>query len=247
MTTDPDQLRAEIDRTRANLSNDVDALTEHVAPKNVAKRQADKVKGAVGGVKDRVMGKADDLVDAVTDKTDDLKGAVSHKAGDVRASGAGAAGGAGDVAGRVGDRASDVAGRAGDVAGRVGDRAGDVAGRAGDVAGRVGDAASQAPAKLRSASAGNPLAAGLIALGAGWLVASLIPASSKEQQLASTVKDSAGALAAPVKERAQGVAQDVAGNIKSSAVDAVLASVKATAAGAVGTAKDGGTSTAKHV
>jgi hypothetical protein len=50
-----------------------------------------------------------------------------------------------------------------------------------------------------------------------------------------------------VKERAQGVAQDVAGNIKSSAVDAVLASVKATAAGAVGTAKDGGTSTAKHV
>ena len=56
MSTDPDQIREDIERTRAELSSDVDALTDKVSPSQVAQRQADKVRSAVTDVKDRVMG-----------------------------------------------------------------------------------------------------------------------------------------------------------------------------------------------
>ncbi len=66
MTTsnDPDEIRADIERTRAALSNDVDELAETVKPKNVAQRQVDKVKEAASNVKERVMGSNDDITAA---------------------------------------------------------------------------------------------------------------------------------------------------------------------------------------
>ena len=65
MTTsdDPDEIRADIERTRAALSDDVDELAEAVNPKNVAQRQVDKVKEAASNVKERVMGSDDDDYD----------------------------------------------------------------------------------------------------------------------------------------------------------------------------------------
>ena len=42
--TDPEVLRAEIARTRAELSDNVDTLTETANPKNIADRQVNKVK-----------------------------------------------------------------------------------------------------------------------------------------------------------------------------------------------------------
>ncbi len=59
-SNDPDELRAEIERTRSGLSDDVNALADSVNPAHVASRQVDKVKGAVFGVKDKVMGGSDD-------------------------------------------------------------------------------------------------------------------------------------------------------------------------------------------
>jgi hypothetical protein len=56
VSNDPDEIRAEIERTRAGLSEDVNALADSVNPAHVAGRQVDKVKGAVFGVKDKVMG-----------------------------------------------------------------------------------------------------------------------------------------------------------------------------------------------
>ena len=46
MTTsnDPDEMRTDIERTRAALSDDVDELADAVRPQNVARRQVDKVK-----------------------------------------------------------------------------------------------------------------------------------------------------------------------------------------------------------
>ena len=64
MTTsnDPDEIRADIERTRAALSDDVDALTDTANPKNIAKRQVDKAKDAHSSdVKDQVMGVGDDV------------------------------------------------------------------------------------------------------------------------------------------------------------------------------------------
>ncbi len=183
MTT-PDEIRAEIERTRENLSTDVNALGEHVKPGNVAHRQVDKAKGAAVGLKDKVMGAAHDATSAVGDK----------------ASGAG----------------STVSGSASSVSG--------------------------APQAATSRARGNPLAAGLIALGAGWLLGSILPASSKEQQAAAAVKDNASTLAQPITA----AAKDAAAELKAPAQEA-LESVKSTATDAAATVKDEGASSAQDV
>ncbi|MBT0994702.1 DUF3618 domain-containing protein [Cellulomonas sp. DKR-3] len=90
MSTDPDDIRADIERTRGELSSDVDALTDKVSPSQVVHRQADKVRSAAGDVRDRVMG------------------AVS---GTAEAAGS-AASSLGDTAASVGDKATDLPGRA---------------------------------------------------------------------------------------------------------------------------------------
>ena len=60
-STDPEEIRADIERTRASLSENVDRLSESATPSNVAQGQVDKVKDAAGSVKDRVMGAASDV------------------------------------------------------------------------------------------------------------------------------------------------------------------------------------------
>lgn len=97
MTTsnDPDEIRADIERTRASLSDNVDDLAESVKPKNVAGRQVGKVKEAASNLKERVMGSDDDeyggavgtasdkayaAKDAVTDKAYTAKDTISEKA-----------------------------------------------------------------------------------------------------------------------------------------------------------------------
>ena len=87
MTTsnDPDEIRADIERTRAALSDDVDDLAESVKPKNVAGRQVGKVKEAAGNLKERVMGSDDDdysgsAVGTVSDRASSAKDAVGDAA-----------------------------------------------------------------------------------------------------------------------------------------------------------------------
>jgi hypothetical protein len=67
-TNDPEALRAEIEQTRANLSQNVNALGEAVQPSNIAKRQVSKVTGAATGLKDKVMGSAEDTMSTVHGK-----------------------------------------------------------------------------------------------------------------------------------------------------------------------------------
>ena len=69
ISNDPDEIRADIERTRGTLSNDVDDLAESVKPKSVARRQVDKVKDAVGSVTDRVMGSDEDDPRSSTSRT----------------------------------------------------------------------------------------------------------------------------------------------------------------------------------
>jgi len=60
MTDSPEAIRAEIERTRRELSYDADALVDKVTPSKIAHRQTDKIKGAFSSVRERVMGAADD-------------------------------------------------------------------------------------------------------------------------------------------------------------------------------------------
>lgn len=82
MTTssDPDEIRAEIEQTRAALSDDVNRLTESAKPKNVANRQVEKVREAAGSLKEKVMGTDDTgpgAQDVVADKAYAAKDAVA--------------------------------------------------------------------------------------------------------------------------------------------------------------------------
>ncbi|TCK65575.1 DUF3618 domain-containing protein [Curtobacterium sp. PhB136] len=80
---------------------------------------------------------------------------------------------------------------------------------------------------------GNPLAVGLIAFGAGWLASSLIPTSSKEEELAGELKDHAAPLVDEVKEQAKDVGSQLGDVAKEHAQD-----LKGTAQDAAQTVKD---------
>src|SRR3954447_25970728 len=70
--SDPDQIRDEIEATRAELSGDVNALADSVKPSSVAKRQAGKVRSGVSQLKDNVMGAAEDIGHNVKGTASDL-------------------------------------------------------------------------------------------------------------------------------------------------------------------------------
>src|SRR6478735_3173810 len=91
----------------------------------------------------------------------------------------------------------------------------------------AGQAVSHAPDQVKAKTAGNPLAAGLIAFGAGMLISSLIPASDKEREAADQLKTAAQPLATQVTDAAKTMAQDLKEpaqeameNVKATATDA---------------------------
>ena len=186
-TTEAERIRQDIEKTRAELSQDVDSLTDKVSPARIVERRVDKAKGAFSGAKEKVMGAAPSMPST-----------------------------------------------------------------------SPGQAAGDAKESLTNAASGNPLAAGLIAFGAGWLISSLMPASSAEKQAAGAAKDMiqehSDMLTAPLQEAAEAVkesmqepVQDAVAAVKSTATDAV-ASVKdeasSVAPGTTGGGTEGGA--AKH-
>jgi ElaB/YqjD/DUF883 family membrane-anchored ribosome-binding protein len=100
-----------------------------------------------------------------------------------------------------------VMGVASDTGGQAGDRTRQAAQSAQESAGQVGEAVKQAPEQAIRQTQGNPLAAGLIAFGAGLLAASLLPESQAEQQAASRIADQASEAIEPVKQAATESAQ----------------------------------------
>jgi len=124
------------------------------------------------------------------------------------------------------------------VQGRVSDAASTVQGTASN----VGDAISGAPGLAKEKTQGNPLAAGLIAFGAGLLISSLIPSSQKEQRAVSDLQQKA----APLKEKATEAAKELAGNLQAPAQEAAQA-VKDTAVQGVENVKDEGQSAKEQV
>lgn len=118
-----------------------------------------------------------------------------------------------NVARRQADKVADAAAS---VKERVMGTADDLRSSGSDAASSVGHAPGAAATKARRKTQGNPLAAGLIALGAGWLVGSLLPASEKEKQAAGSLKEKAQ----PLVDEAKTVAQDTAQELKEPAQQA---------------------------
>jgi ElaB/YqjD/DUF883 family membrane-anchored ribosome-binding protein len=77
MSNDPDEIRAQIEQTRSNLSTDVNSLADTVNPAHAAKRQVSKIKGTVFGAKDKVMGAASTASSSVADTGATMSDAVT--------------------------------------------------------------------------------------------------------------------------------------------------------------------------
>lgn len=174
MTSEPEQLRREIEHTQRGLSADVDALAEKVTPRRIVNRGVHRARQTVTGIKDTIMGTATD----------------------------------------AGDRLSSTASTATDTVSSA--------------ASSASQTLSEAPRTVRRQTQGNPLAAGLIAFGLGWLAASLLPPSGRERHIADQAKDLAqdhvqpaiGELAGQLRDDLREPAEQAVESIKSTVQDA---------------------------
>ncbi|WP_406073154.1 DUF3618 domain-containing protein [Micromonospora sp. NBC_01638] len=78
MSSDPDRIRREIETTRNELSNDVDALTDKVNPRRIAGDRAGQARGAFTRAKEKMMGNSHHLGQEAGQR-------MSYAAGSVRA------------------------------------------------------------------------------------------------------------------------------------------------------------------
>jgi cell division septum initiation protein DivIVA len=207
MSSDPDQIRDEINQTQRDLSADVDALTEKLSPPKIVERRVQATRDAMTNVKDKIMGST------------------------------------GQGTSNVRETASSQAASAGQA---VTDRASAVRDSAAATVSSATDAARSAPGLVRRQAIGNPLAAGLIAFGAGWLLSSLLPASAPEQQAATQVKDFATEHGRPVAQQLGQAGQQAAEQLRESAQQRAE-SVKNTAADAASTVSGEAQTAASHV
>jgi hypothetical protein len=195
-------------------------------------------------------------VDAVADKvtpsnivhrqTDKVKDAVT----DVKERIMGAA----DTAStKVHDKTSAGAGHTGNAMHSTGESLHDAKDTAAAKLSDAGTAISHAPDQVKAKAQGNPLAAGLIAFGAGMLVSSLIPPSQKEREAAQQLKTAAEPLATQVTDAAKDMVQDLKEpaqeameNVKATATDAAQ-HVKTEGQHAATDVKDRATDAKDHV
>ena len=182
MTSNPDQIRDDIEQTQQNLSADVDALAEKVSPPRIMERQVQRTRWTITNLKERIMG-------GTAERVSGMGGTVSSSASSAR---------------------DTLAAKACSTA----------------------DMAGSAPEMARQRTRGNPLAAGLIAFGAGWLVSSLLPATEPEQQVASQVKDLAREKGRPVAQQLSEVGQEVGQELRESALQRTEAIRETAASGA---------------
>jgi len=188
MSTDPDQIRDEIRRTRQSLSSDVDALAYKASPARMVQERKDRVRGALQGVRDKVLGTVSDVGEHANAATSALS----------------------------------------------------------DTASSVGDTALAAPAKVKGAAEGNPVAAGLIVFGAAWLVSSLLPKSQREQEAAQQVKTAVREHAGPITDAVGQAADQMKDHLREPVEEAVDA-VKTSVADAAHSVKDEGVDQAQNV
>lgn len=203
MGPSPDQIRHDIDRTRAELVADANRIVDHTRPRNIAQRRVDRVRHGMSSLKERVMGTVPETASTMQDR---------------------AAGMASTAGERTRDVASTVGERAHDAASTVGDKAQHAASAMSDKAQHAAHAVQAAPEQARRQARGNPLAAGLIAFGAGALVATLIPATRAEQDAVRELGERASGAVEPVKEALAESAQklkDDAGTMVGEAADQV--------------------------
>jgi ElaB/YqjD/DUF883 family membrane-anchored ribosome-binding protein len=227
--------RAEIERTRADMSETVDAIQERLSPENLKEQTKDRVKEAtVGRAQETGSGivetiRANPLPAALTGiglgwllvsaRRSGSSGQPSYRDRaygyppryeDRGVSGSSAGQALGRARDSVGETASRAQEKVGDAASEAQDRAGEVASRAQD---RVSNLADQARHQARRAGGGfqrmvreNPLTMGALAIGTGAAVGLAIPQTTREHEAMGEARDN---LVETVQEKAQEAQQKV--------------------------------------
>jgi gas vesicle protein len=83
MSNDPEVIRAQIEATRAGLSQDVNELGDKVSPQQIALRQKARLRGSVTSVRNHIMGSADDVKSSSSDALSSAQDAVGGAASSV--------------------------------------------------------------------------------------------------------------------------------------------------------------------
>jgi hypothetical protein len=192
MSSDPNQIRADIEATRTDLSANVDALTHRASPRRAAAAPVNRARGRLARAVEKVMGTA-------------------HQARETGSQ-------------RATDAAHQTAG----------------------ALSSAGQHARALPETSKEQTQGNPLAAGLIAFGAGLLVSSLIPPSNKEQQMAGRLKQQAQEHSGQLGQQASGLAHQARDNMREPLQHASEA-VKTTATRGVAQVRDETSEAAQQV
>lgn len=76
--SNPDVIRADIERTREELGQDVDALADKVTPGKIVDRQKSRLRQRFAGVRERVMGVAEDVGDTTSHAASSAGDAVAQ-------------------------------------------------------------------------------------------------------------------------------------------------------------------------
>lgn len=237
MARSTDEVRRDIEQTRDELGNTLEAIGDKVAPKKAVRRAKWKAQDKVEDVKDRVSPAR--LARRGTDN-------VLHRLHDVRLSIMGSddegdeevTQSNGSTRTRTGNRTRALQESTSDAR----ERASDATGRAGEAASTVVEKAKMAPETVARTAKGNPLVAGLVVFGGGYLVASRLRPTDRERTLAERAKE----RLEPVKQQALEAGRNMADEIKSVAeggigaatVRAVRSEVRQRAADAAETVKE---------
>ena len=210
------EIRTEIEETRLEMGGTLDELGNRLEPGHLVNQAVENVREAtIGRVEETAKGISDMVMDTIKrnpvpaalagaglallwkNRSQGTQSNASHgmaygyqgPPGTARQNGS-----TEGIGSKVGDAASTVGQNVGGAVGSVADGAQQVGG---EVVERAGATAQQVGWKLDSFMQANPLAVGAIAVGAGALVGSIVPATSQERdvlgdasrQVGNTVRD----------------------------------------------------------
>ena len=91
------QVRADIERTREDLGQDLDAIGAKISPRKAVRRRTGRVRSKLTDMKERVMGSAESATSSVSSGGSSVAGSVRDAASDVASSVADATSGAADT------------------------------------------------------------------------------------------------------------------------------------------------------
>ena len=80
MGQESEELRADIEQRRENMSDTIDAIEDRVVPGRIIERKRQAAREWTGGLRDRVMGSAHSVTDQAGTAADRLSGGVSQAA-----------------------------------------------------------------------------------------------------------------------------------------------------------------------